>query len=161
MTKRAGKRKNRMGVQTEKPRNGQPVAKPPTIIEDHLPQRESIRLELRAMREGWLLGQENMDVVRGNLMKKLATMASKEDDPDRLCRMIRTLAMSEQREIMLEIAKYKASQQDLPPQVQVGVVVNNQQPEQPVTQQRPFEVIQRLLERSDVKAALTGGLVGG
>lgn len=161
MTKRAGKRKNRMGVQPEKPRNGQPVAKPHSLIEDHLPPRESIRLELRAMREGWLLGQENMDVVRGNLMKKLATMASKEDDPDRLCRMIRTLAMSEQREIMLEIAKFKASQQELPAQVQVGVLVNNQPAEQPVVQQRPFEVVQRLLERADVRAALTGGLVGG
>lgn len=149
MTKRAGKRKRRNGVQPQKPTNGQPVAKPSTLVEDHLPSSESTALELRAVREGWMLGDASMDVARSNLMKKLATLATKETDADKLCRIVRTLAMAEQREKMIAIASLrleKAKQSDLPPPVEGKVIGPVEKP--------AYQVVQELIARKEVRKAL-------
>ena len=68
MTKRAGKRKNRMGNQKHPPGK---IQGPDTIEgEDNLSKSESLRLELMAASQGWLAGSQH-DEKRRKLIQKL------------------------------------------------------------------------------------------
>ena len=152
MTKRAGKRKNRMGSQRHPPG---PITKPPTVVEDNLPPQESLALERMAIERGWLLGPEH-DRTRELLLRKLASLAAKSDNAETVCKIVRTISNAEQRQQMIEIARQRANRPantELPSPINVGVTVNNNQQGSLGEAPKPFEVIQSLIAQRAVRDA--------
>lgn len=169
MTRRAGKRKNRMGVQPEKPRGGAKVVREHSLVEDGLKPAESSAIEMRAVGQGWCL--EDYDArgpdgnlvhvkaatVRQQLLRKVAAIASSKSTDDRtVVAAFRALTRAEQNEVALQLRRERS---ELPAQVgveikaevnaQVAVEVNK-----PVHQ-----IIRELHARSDVREALSGGKI--
>lgn len=114
MTKRAGKYKYRMGSQRHPP--GKKTA-PDT--EERLPEPVAKRMEMKAIREGWLISDDpEFQKVRQQLMRKLVSDAVTTKDPAITATIARTIAMMEQRERALEIAATRAIRAaELPQQI--------------------------------------------
>lgn len=150
MTRRAGKRKHRMGKQPGTPVNGQPVKKPHSLIEDNLKPRDSQTIELMAIAKGWLNESADFDQVRRALINKVAEAGLKSTDPDFIIRSMRAIAQTEQRTKQLQLAAISLSmrnQNDLPEPINTA--------QQPVPlESKPFQIIQELISRNDVRAAI-------
>lgn len=135
MTKRAGKKKAR-----RKPAD--------TLIEDNLPPSASMALEKRALDSGWLMnGGEATDKLRQALLAKMARIALKSSDDRTAVSAFRAVTMAELRQQSLDNPK-------LPAQVAVGV--NVEVAEKPKPEKRNLDIVQELLGRADVIAAVTG-----
>lgn len=162
MTKRAGKRKYRMGAQPGKPTNGQPVQKPHSLIEDGLAPRESQALEKAAILKGWLVSGEKAIQLREMLLQKLVKAAAVSDNTKEVLEIVRVIATVEQRTEQLALARdrlNKPRHSDLPQQINVGVNVNNNmQPEPATIDESPAasvaDIVDAILGRADVQAAL-------
>lgn len=151
MTKRAGKRKHRMGSQRHPP--GKKTA-PSTLIEDNLPESASHSLEKQAINGDWLCNSEEADKLRQALIQKMMAIALKSPDEKTAVSAFRAVAMAELRQQALNRGT------GLPSQVNVGVGVNIEQPEEKPAEVRPLDIVQELLKRADVLAAVTGESVG-
>lgn len=143
MTKRAGKRPNRQGSQRHPP--GKQTA-PDT--EERLPETEARKLELRAVREGWLISDDpQFQQVRQSLIRKLVSDAVTNKDPLVTNTIARTLAMMEQRERALDLAAQRLQAPiDLPPQVEA--------PQDPVEAADPKQVAAELLKMAEIQQAI-------
>lgn len=102
MTKRAGKRKFRMGSQRHPP--GKIVnGRPDTFQEDNLKPHESLRLEIQAVCKGWLSGPEDVSRL-AKIRSKLLKMGEATEDADVLTKIFRTLCQADQQIIRNLIA---------------------------------------------------------
>lgn len=93
MTKRAGKRKNRMGNQKHPPGK----IKGPDTIEgpDNLKPTESLKLEIKALAEGWLVGEKYAE-KRRKLVERLIDKGLSEDTPvDQMTRILRVVSSTD------------------------------------------------------------------
>jgi hypothetical protein len=145
-----------MGNQPGKPVNGQPVKQPHSLIQDNLKPKDSQTIELMAIAKGWLNESPEFDQVRRALINKVAEAGLKSTDPDLVIRSLRAIAQTEQRTKQLQLAaaslQMRKQQSELPEQINVNVL--------PAVQEhkaQPFEVIQELIKRNDVRAALDSG----
>jgi hypothetical protein len=143
MTKRAGKRQNRMGSQRHPP--GKQAA-PDT--EERLPEAEARQLEVRAIREGWLITNDPaFQTVRQNLIRKLVSDAATSKDPLVTATIARTLAMMEQRERALDIAELRATRiAELPQQIEVQ--------DERTERADPKQVAVELLQMAEIQQAI-------
>lgn len=159
-----------MGKGPLKPAPGAPRRTPAqTLVEDHLSERESLKLELQALRSDWLLDSEAGSELRQGLLKKAMGLALKSDDAKEFAAIFRAITTAELRQQQIRVAaiaaRARVAHADLPRQLAfVGgdLVVNGQdgsgreqqvpQPDAPPT----FLLVQQLLDRSDVRAALQG-----
>lgn len=151
-SKRAGRKKHRNGSGPLKPSPGRSV--PPagsTLVEDNLPANESLKLELRALREGWLLDSHGQ--TRKLLMLKIASIATTSKDNSLVIRAFQALVAAEQRERSLELQEralaLRKSGGDLPDQVQV-----QDKPTSNIEHIEPWRVIQDLLGNQNVIDAI-------
>lgn len=144
MTKRAGKRKHRMGSQRHPPG---PTQREPTVEQDHLPPRESQAIELRALREGWLLRMPdgNQQALREQLMVKILKLAATTGDDRIAVAAFRALVQAETREKMLLLKQQELKSKALPEQMEPASI----QP-QPV-----YVIVQELLRNRDVINAIS------
>lgn len=142
MTKRAGKKKpGARGSQRHPPGK---IVNGPLADRDVLPESEKTALEMRALREGWLMQakEEGEEVARYRqaLMRKIMQIGLSTDEKELAIKAFRALSMAELRQQQIEIHR---TQQ--PGQLNVGVQVNTQQ---------PHEVVADLIARRDVREAL-------
>ncbi len=156
MTKRAGRRKHRMGSQRQPP-SAKPTPREPTIVRDNLPPAESLSLELQAISKGWINEDAKFDQLRTALINKVVKAGIESPDPHLTIKALRAVAQTEQRTKQLQLAAIALQRRgigsDLPEQIQVSAV-----PEAPkAIQSNPYEVIQELIKRNDVRAALHHG----
>ncbi len=163
MNKRAGKRKHRQGVQPQQPRNGQPVARPHTLVEDGLDPATSLHLETAAIARGWIVADDSFADVRLALMRKLAGLAAKSVDVDTVTKVVRTLSIIEQRAESLEIhrARLRQPKGDLPAQIAAQINIQNNVGTQPREDDEPDiprlavnEVVDEILSRQSVRDAI-------
>lgn len=139
MTKRAGKRKNRNGSQRHPP--GRKAA---SEHEDNLPTQESQALEIRAIREGWLIDSPKSSQLRQALMQKVLKIGLSGEASDKtVISAFRALTTAELRQQQIQLA---SQNQELPQQVSVGVQVVNNQP--------AHEIIADLIQRREVREVL-------
>lgn len=150
MTRRAGKRKHRMGSQRMPP-SAKPTPREPTIVRDDLPPAESMSLELQSLAKGWLNESADFDKVRTALINKVAKAGLEATDPNLTIRAMRAVAQTEQRTKQLQLAAKALeirSREGLPDQLPAAVAPDRPQ------EQTPYELIQELITRRDVRNAL-------
>ena len=152
-SKRAGRKKHRNGTQRHPPG---PTKREPTIERDDLDPNESLALEVRAIANGWLVGDQTFDAYREALIKKAMTMAlNPKTDPEMVVKILRTISNAELKQQQVKIAAFLATKQkpnDLPAQVNVGVQIGASEQQEP--QKPAYLVIQELIKRKDVRAAI-------
>lgn len=161
MTKRAGKRKNRQGLQPSQPRNGQVVERVHSLIEDGLDPATSLHLETAAIARGWIMDGAS-ETIRLALMRKLAGMAARSDDVDTVTKIVRTLSIIEQRAESLEIhrARLRQPKGDLPSQIAAQINIQNNIGSQRDDEERELPamdisaIVDELLSRPDVQDAI-------
>jgi len=112
MTKRAGKRKFRMGSQRHPPGkiNGPDTIEGP----DHLKPSVSLGLEVKALTEGWLVGSEYAH-KRQKLVERLIDKGLAEDTPaDQIARIVNTVSRAEVQAVRTLLAAEKAKKDTKP-----------------------------------------------
>lgn len=133
-----------------------------TLRRDDLPAEDSLAIELRALREGWLNGDPKFAGVRLGLIQKVATMAAKSEDPRLAIMALRAIAQTEHRERSIQLQAIALSMRpkptsELPQQINIGLNVSPAGVA-PVTVEaapKPHELIAQLISRADVRAAAT------
>lgn len=112
MTKRAGKRKHRMGSQRHPPGK---INGPDTIDgPDNLNPAESLRLEIKALSEGWLVGAKHAE-KRQRLVERLLDKGLDENAPaEQIARIINTINRAEVQTVRTLLAAEKAAKDAQP-----------------------------------------------
>lgn len=153
MTKRAGRRKHRMGKGPLKPpASASPPSRDPAAsvtLPDNLPPSTSLAIELAAIREGWILPGATGNKIRQALLNKMTSIALKSPDDRTAIRAIQVLVMAEQRELMLAKQVKGRTTDDLPDQVPVAEPAAAR-----LEGQEPWRVIQDLLGNQNVIDAI-------
>lgn len=151
MTKRAGKRKYRMGSQRHPP--GKITTGPSTLEVDHLPERESINLELRAINAGWILQDGASQTFRDGLIRKAIKLGLESKDDRTVVAAFRAVSMVELKQqqliLMEKSLQIREQNRDLPGQVDGQVFSSSATPERPA-----HEIVQELIARKDIRDAL-------
>lgn len=169
MTKRAGKRKWRMGPGPLKPPPGPngPIKRDPmkSLTDDSLPPETSLAIELRALTNNWLLTADTKlrQQLIVTLLNKATVLSRKEHLTDtefnRLMRIFQTLSLTEQRQQRLAIDKLRLMQggnSELPSQVNNQQININVEGGLEVTQIPNWQAVRQLLADSTIQETLAG-----
>lgn len=111
MTKRAGKRKFRMGTQRHPA--GKMKTRPDTFTEDHLSPQESLKLEMQAILRNWLANPDQVS-KRNTLLNKLTQLGCNSENPDLINRIVRTLSQIEQQTVRNMLAAEAVDRDEKP-----------------------------------------------
>lgn len=154
MTKRAGKRKHRMGTQRHPPGK---IVNGPKADRDVLPEAKKEKLEIRAAREGWYLDNDGATKFRQALLQRVMNIGLKSSDERTVIQAFKALTTAELRQLQLDAAG-EGTVVNVAVNNQVAVAQSGVGEDAGSEPDAAYSVVQQLIARREVREAIGGSV---